>query len=290
MHILIHVCMYILMYVYVYINIYMYTHVYIYILHIFIFCCKHAVEIREESPVEMPQTIRPWQERRLPVPFLHEAPFHLSSSRSVATSLTKVWRTWNRKTFQCLLNFADQETSANQRDSDNKCCKKQCWIQIDFKLSWSVCRLMCPVLCLHCRPERTCSASSPRAPASKLAFLSLDSKVLTQRGLVLIFSGKFRINASVHVHTAAYLIHERIAKAHALLSVIQLVDFRRGWIWTCFGTAVSSSLFDFCNQIGVSQADLATFTRVFTILSATLDVKGGNKVSRTQTTPLPSIT
>ena len=33
-----------------------------------------------------------------------------------------------------------------------------------------------------------------------------------------------------------------------------------GWIWTCFRTAaVGSSLLDFCNQIGVSQADLATF-------------------------------
>ena len=106
---------------------YIYIYIYTYILHIFIFCCKHAIEIREESPFEMPQTTRPWQEHRLPVPFLHEAPCHLSSSRKVARSFTKVWRTWNRETlsmsfkFRRPVDFSKPEGKGDLFESDDSC-------------------------------------------------------------------------------------------------------------------------------------------------------------------------
>ena len=59
--------------------------------------------------------------------FLHEAPCHLSSSRKVARSFTKVWRTWNRETlsmsfkFRRPVDFSKPEGKGDLFESDDSC-------------------------------------------------------------------------------------------------------------------------------------------------------------------------
>ena len=213
--------MYVYTYVCVYIYIEIYTHecIYIYIyIHIYILCGIHISCTSSYSVVNMQskfaknrllKCLKPLVLGRNTGCLSHSFTKHLATSAAHAV-LQGASRKFDEpetvKHFQCLLNFADQETSANQRGKAIYLSPmihvekfgEQIYIVkkmiLSDSISWS--GLMCRVLCLHFRPDRTCSTSSPRVPASKLAFLSIDSKVLTQTGLVFIWlSGNLGINS-----------------------------------------------------------------------------------------------